>query len=102
MSRRLNDVRLAVMMLGGGGIAERTHVVALGNHHQGRQHRAQRDGSRGHARASITLIAWSSGCGEGLLLLLGVGMSAQGHRAAVVAVTERQAIAVVLALRTDD
>ena len=30
MSRRLNDVRLAVMMLDGIEIAERTHVVALG------------------------------------------------------------------------
>ena len=30
MSRRLNDVRLAVMMLDGLEIAERTHVVALG------------------------------------------------------------------------
>src|SRR3954470_17086962 len=30
MSRRLDDVRLAVMMLDGIEIAERTHVVALG------------------------------------------------------------------------
>ena len=30
MSRRLDDVRLAVMMLDGMEIAERTHVVALG------------------------------------------------------------------------
>ena len=30
MARRLNDVRLAVMMLDGMEIAERTHVVALG------------------------------------------------------------------------
>jgi putative transposase len=30
MSRRLDDVRLAVMMLGGMDIADRTHVVALG------------------------------------------------------------------------
>ena len=30
MSRRLDDVRLAVMMLDGLEIAERTHVVALG------------------------------------------------------------------------
>ena len=30
MSRRLDDVRLAVMMLDGMGVAERTHVVALG------------------------------------------------------------------------
>jgi hypothetical protein len=30
MSRRLDDVRLAVMMLDGLEIADRTHVVALG------------------------------------------------------------------------
>ena len=30
MSRRLDDVRLAVMMLDGMEIADRTHVVALG------------------------------------------------------------------------
>jgi len=30
MSRRLDDVRLAVMMLDGMEVAERTHVVALG------------------------------------------------------------------------
>jgi hypothetical protein len=30
MARRLDDVRLAVMMLDGLAIAERTHVVALG------------------------------------------------------------------------
>ena len=30
MGRRLDDVRLAVMMLDGLEIAERTHVVALG------------------------------------------------------------------------
>ena len=30
MSRRLDDVRLAVMMLDGVEIADRTHVVALG------------------------------------------------------------------------
>ena len=30
MARRLDDVRLAVMMLDGLEIAERTHVVALG------------------------------------------------------------------------
>jgi putative transposase len=31
MSRRLDDVRLTVMMLDGMEVAERTHVVALGS-----------------------------------------------------------------------
>ena len=37
MGRRLDDVRLAVMMLDGLEIADRTHVVALGITTEGRQ-----------------------------------------------------------------
>lgn len=37
MGRRLDDVRLAVMMLDGLEIADRTHVVALGDQHRRRE-----------------------------------------------------------------
>ena len=58
MSRRLDDVRLAVMMLDGMEIADRTHVVALGITTDGREDPARAVGgltenATARARAAV-------------------------------------------------
>ena len=64
MGRRLDDVRLAVMMLDGMEIADRTHVVALGISTDGREDPARalarKHGER-HPRARSCCLTWSSG-----------------------------------------
>jgi len=69
MGRRLDDVRLAVMMLDGLEIADRTHVVALGDQHRrredparalGRQHgerHARKDAARRSRRSQRRIAA---------------------------------------------
>src|SRR6266536_3058508 len=57
MSRRLDDVRLAVMMLDGLEIAERTHVVALGITTDGRKIPLGWEGSTENATLARTLLA---------------------------------------------
>src|SRR3954462_11579731 len=58
MARRLDDVRLAVMMLDGLEIAERTHVVALGISTEGvKIPLGLWEGSTEHATLARTLLA---------------------------------------------
>ena len=57
MARRLDDVRLAVMMLDGLEIADRTHVVALGISHRGREDPARALGRQHRERDAGPIAA---------------------------------------------
>ena len=61
MGRRLEDVRLAVMMLDGIEIADRTHVVALGITHRGREDPAGAVGGLDRERDAGPLAAGRPG-----------------------------------------